>query len=323
MAERLAFAARLTSLEAIFVLSGIVLAVFGGFTFADRRNPARIGTGCFWILLGASFAFGSVLPAWANGALVIAMVAIDGFGRVRASAASTADAAPREVRVRPAHRLGRRIFIPVLMIPALTYASSLIPWGKSVDPNRVVFVSLAYASVLSAAAALAISRARPVELIHEGRRLAEAIGAVVILPQLLASLGTLFRVAGVGDVIARIVSAVIPAGNLFAVVGVCCLSIVGFTFIMGNSFAAFPVIMSGVGVPLLILPFGADPALVGALVLTCASCGTLCTPMAANFNMVPPALFEMRDPYGVIKIQAPYAAVMLLVHVALLWALIR
>jgi uncharacterized membrane protein len=50
--------------------------------------------------------------------------------------------------------------------------------------------------------------------------------------------------------------------------------------------------------------------------------GTLCTPMAANFNMVPATLFEMRDQYGVIKFQAPYAAVMLVVHVVLLWAIV-
>lgn len=319
MAPILALVGALASLEAIFVLSGVVLAVLGAFTLADHSNPARIGTGCFWILLGATFALGSVLPAWANGALVIALVAIDGFGRVRPSAhASTTHGD----RVRAAERFGRRIFLPVLLIPMLVYASSLVPWGPGVEPNRVVFVSLGYASVLAAAAALALTRAHPRELIHEGRRLAEAVGAVVILPQLLASLGTLFRAAGVGDVIARIARTIVPAGSLFAVVLVCCLGIVAFTFIMGNSFAAFPVIMAGVGIPLLVTPFRADPALVGALVLTCASCGTLCTPMAANFNMVPPALFEMRDPYGVIRYQVPYAAVMLLVHVALLLALV-
>ena len=91
---------------------------------------------------------------------------------------------------------------------------------------------------------------------------------------------------------------------------------------MGNSFAAFPVIMAGIGVPLLIKPFGADPALVSVILLTCASCGTLCTPMAANFNMVPPALFEMRDRYGVINFQAPFAAAMFIVHVVLLWTLV-
>jgi uncharacterized membrane protein len=320
MQALLTLAGWLTSLDAIFALSGIVLMIIGGYTLGDRANSARIGTGMFWILLGVAFAFGSILPAWVTGVLVIAMAAIDGFGRVRRGAYNEATHADR---VRAANRFGGWIFVPVLMIPALTYASSLAPWGQGVDPNRIVFVSLGYASLLAAIVALALTRARPVELVHEGRRLADAIGAVVILPQLLASLGTLFRTAGVGDVIAKIVTAVIPEGNLFAVVLVCCLSIVGFTFIMGNSFAAFPVIMAGIGVPLLIKPFNADPALVGAIVLTCASCGTLCTPMAANFNMVPPALFEMRDQYGVIKYQAPFAAVMLMVHIVLLWALVR
>jgi uncharacterized membrane protein len=308
-----------TSLEAIFVLSGIVLIGIGAFTFLDRANPARIGTGLFWVLLGIAFAFGAVLPSWLTGLLVIAMVAIDGLGLVRHGAYGEAS---HEEKVRAADRFGWRILLPVLMIPALTYGASFLPWDPGVEVNRIVFVPLGYASILAAFVALAITRARPIELAHEGRRLADAIGAVVILPQLLASLGTLFKAAGVGDVVAKIASAVVPTGNLFAVVLVCCLSVACFTFVLGNSFGAFPVIMAGVGVPLLVRPFGADPALVGALVITCASCGTLCTPMAANFNMVPPALFEMRDQYGVIKYQAPYAAVMFVVHVALMWGLV-
>src|SRR5207245_6927978 len=117
-------------------------------------------------------------------------------------------------RVRAANRFRWRIFLPVLTIPALTYALSLVPWGQGIDPNRIVFVSLGYSSVLAVAVAVALTQARPVELVYEGRRLADAMGAVVILPQLLASLGTLFKTAGVGDVIAKIVEAVIPTGNL-------------------------------------------------------------------------------------------------------------
>ena len=311
--------AALTSLEAVYVISGLLLIVFAGFTFADRSNASRVGTGLFWALLGAAFAFGGILPAWVTGALVIGMVVVDGLGLMGQGAHGEAS---REEQVRRADRLGWRILLPVLTIPALTYSLSLVPWGEGVGGDRVVFVSLGYASVAGAIVALALTKARPIELVDEGRRLADAIGAVVILPQLLASLGTLFTRAGVGGVIAMIVSAVIPEGSLFAVVLACCLSIVAFTAVMGNSFAAFPVIMAGVGVPLLIVPFDADPALVGVTLLTCASCGTLCTPMAANFNIVPPALFEMRDRYGVIKFQAPYAAVMFVVHVAVLWVLV-
>lgn len=309
----------LLSLEVIFVMSGVVLVVFGAFTFADRANTARVGTGLFWTLLGVAFALGSYMPSWLTGLLVVAMVLLDTFGLVRRGEYGEAS---REEKARGADRFGYWIFLPVMMIPAITYGASLLVSAPGIDGTRVVFVSLGYASVLAGLVALTLTRARPALLVHEGRRLADAIGAVVILPQLLASLGTLFRVAGVGDVIKGLVTSVVPEGSLFAVVLVCCASVATFTFIMGNSFAAFPVIMSGIAIPLLVLPFGADAALVGVMVLTAASSGTLCTPMAANFNMVPPALFEMRDQYGVVKFQAPYAAAMFVAHVVLLWALV-
>jgi uncharacterized membrane protein len=309
----------LTSLDAVFVASGAVLLVFAGFTLADRTNPSRVGTAVFWGLLGLSFALGSVLPAWATGTLVVSMAVVDGLGLVRHGIPKEAAA---DERVRSANRFGWRIFLPVLMIPLLTYLPSLISWGPGVSGDRVVFVSLGYASLAAGIVAWALTRARPVALVHEGRRLADAIGAVVILPQLLASLGTLFTAAGVGKAIAKAVGVVIPAGNALAVSFACCLTIAAFTFVMGNSFAALPVIMSGLGVPLLVEGFHVDAGAVGLILLTAASCGTLCTPMAANFNIVPAALFEMRDPYGVIKFQAPYAAAMFAVHVVLLWLLI-
>jgi uncharacterized membrane protein len=199
---------------------------------------------------------------------------------------------------------------------------SLIPWGPGVSADRIVFVSLGYASIAAGIVAWLLTRSRPIALVHEGRRLADAIGAVVILPQLLASLGTLFTAAGVGKAIAKAVGLVVPTGSPFAVAFATCLTIAAFTFVMGNSFAALPVIMAGLGIPLLVQQFHVDPGAVGLILLTGASCGTLCTPMAANFNIVPAALFEMRDPYGVIKFQAPFAAAMFVVHVLLLWGLI-
>jgi uncharacterized membrane protein len=309
----------LTSLDAVFVGSGALLLVFAVYTLTDRTNPSRVGTGVFWGLLGVSFALGSVLPAWATGSLVVAMAVVDGLGLVKHGVHKEATA---DERGRAADRFGWRIFLPVLMIPALTYIPSLIPWGPGVSGDRIVFVSLGYASITAGIVAWLLTRSRPIALVHEGRRLADAIGAVVILPQLLASLGTLFTAAGVGKAIARAVGLVVPSGSPLAVVFACCLTIAAFTFVMGNSFAALPVIMSGLGIPLLVQQFHLDAGAVGLILLTVASCGTLCTPMAANFNIVPAALFEMRDPYGVIKFQAPYAAAMFVVHVVLLWLLI-
>jgi uncharacterized membrane protein len=310
--------ASLFNLELAYVATGVVLVVFAGFTAADRGNPARLGTALFWFVLGILFALGSHLPAWLNGVLVVALVAIDGLGRVRTG--EYREARPAE-RAASAERFGLLLFLPVLLIPALTFAVSLVFEGPGYVANDVLYVGLGASSVLAAALALFITRARPVWLIHDGRRLADAIGALIILPQLLAALGEVFKAAGVGAVIASSITAVIPTDSLLAAVLVCCGSVALFTFIMGNSFAAFPVIMAGIGVPLLIEPFGVNPALVGILTITVASCGTLCTPMAANFNLVPPALLEMRDRYGVIKFQVPFAAAMFAAHVLLLWGL--
>ena len=51
-------------------------------------------------------------------------------------------------------------------------------------------------------------------------------------------------------------------------------------------------------------------------------CGTLMTPMAANFNIVPAALLELRDEYGVIKAQVPTALLLLATNVVLMYFLV-
>ena len=310
--------AGLFDLEVVYVATGAVLVVFAGATLTDRANRARIGTALFWLVLGVLFALGSHLPAAVNGALVVGLVALDGLGLVRQG--DYREAAPAE-RAAAAERHGAWLFLPVLLIPTLTYAATLVFRGPGYAPNDVLYVGLGLSSAIATAVALVVTRQRPALLAQDGRRLADAIGAVLILPQLLAALGDVFKRAGVGDVIASGVAAVIPTDSLFAVVLVACGGIAVFTFVMGNSFAAFPVIMAGIGVPLLIEPFGLSPALVGIMLLTVASCGTLCTPMAANFNLVPPALLEMRDRHGVIKFQLPVAASLFAVHVLLLWGL--
>ena len=91
-----------------------------------------------------------------------------------------------------------------------------------------------------------------------------------------------------------------------------------FTAIMGNGFAAFSVITVGIGIPFLINQ-GANPLVVGAMGLTAGYCGTLMTPMAANFNIMPAALLETKNKYGIIKMQLPYAIAMLIAHIILMY----
>jgi uncharacterized membrane protein len=48
-------------------------------------------------------------------------------------------------------------------------------------------------------------------------------------------------------------------------------------------------------------------------------CGTLMTPMAANFNIVPAALLELPDRNAVIKAQVPTGVLLLIANIFLLY----
>jgi hypothetical protein len=119
--------------------------------------------------------------------------------------------------------------------------------------------------------------------------------------------------------IGALVSAIIPEGSIFLAVLLYALGMVAFTMIMGNAFAAFPVMAAAIGVPILIQADASNPAVIGAVGMLSGFCGTLMTPMAANFNIVPAALLELKNQYGVIKVQVPTALAMLAVNIAILY----
>mgnify|MGYP002536851814 FL=1 len=87
-----------------------------------------------------------------------------------------------------------------------------------------------------------------------------------------------------------------------------------FTMIMGNAFAAITVMTVGIGAPF-VLAYGANPVVIGMIALTCGYCGTLMTPMAANFNIVPVAILNMKDRWGVIKNQVLVGLIMLVFQI--------
>jgi uncharacterized membrane protein len=93
------------------------------------------------------------------------------------------------------------------------------------------------------------------------------------------------------------------------------------TMVMGNAFAAFPVIAIGIGLPVLVSQHHADPAPLAALGMLAGYCGTLLTPMAANFNIVPVALLGLRDQHAVIRAQAMTALPLFACNLVLLFML--
>jgi uncharacterized membrane protein len=315
------------SLDGVYAMTGAVLFIFAAMTWRDRTNPHRVTSGGFWFLLGIIFAFGSILPHWVTGLLVVSLVALDGAKRVTASKFEESSAEEKERR---AERLKSKIFLPVLSIPVVVFGFALAARYfnlkesfLNLDVTGAALVGLGMGGVAAMALALWITGGSPRQMMNEGRRINDAIGTVSILPQLLASLGVIFAAAKIGNLIAQGITAIVPEGNLFLLVLCNCLGMALFTLVTGNSFAAFPVIATGVLSPLIIQPFGVDPALAGIITLTAGSSGTLMTPMAANFNIVPAGLLNMKDKYGVIKFQLPYGLAMWTLHVLLLWGMIK
>ena len=306
------------SLETVYLLTGLVLFAFAWLTFIDKHHPRPAGSAAFWFILGVIFIFGTHLPHAIIGLLVLTLVALDGANRVRPGATQQQQEAPQTRDV-----IGNRIFLPVLTIPIVTICFALVFRLRHLDVTEGALIGLGFGGLAAMLVALRLTRASIRTLLNDGRRLNECMGPVNILPQLLASLGVIFAAAGVGQIIANYIVHIVPRDHLFLLVLANCLAMFLFTIVMGNSFAAFPVITAGVLVPLIIQPFGVDPAMVAIITLTAGSSGTLITPMAANFNIVPAALLEMRNPTGVLKFQLPFALTLWPLHVLLMYLLIR
>lgn len=306
------------TLTFVYILAGLTFALFAGLGFMDRSNPKRFGNAAFWGLLALSMLAGDYLGDFGNGLLVLALVAIAGAGQIGRAPGGEV---PAEVQAERAVRYGNFLLLVALIIPAVALAGTfLFKWVPGLaDPNQATLISLA----LGVLAALAVGMARlrsPLMLpAQQGRRLLDAVGWAAVLPQMLASLGAVFALAGVGEVVGGLIGTAIPQGSLFGAVLAFGLGMALFTMVMGNAFAAFPVMMAAVGLPLLIKQYHGDPAVVAAIGMLAGFCGTLMTPMAANFNLVPAALLELKSPYGVIRAQIGTAVPLLAVNIVFIW----
>jgi uncharacterized membrane protein len=310
------------TLQWIYWLTGAYLAAIAWRGVRDRGNPRRLATGGFWALLSLSFLAGERLPAERMGLVVVALALIAGLGGVRLGSYAESSVAEKAAEAR---RLGNRLFGPALLIPGVTLLCAIglkqveLAGRPLLDPQHTTLVALGLACVVATLAACRLTRQSPWSAVEQSRRLIDAIGWAALLPLLLATLGSVFAAAGVGDAVAALVGAVIPVEQRFVVVLAYALGMALFTIIMGNAFAAFPVMTAGIAVPLLVGLHGAEPASLAAIGMLSGYCGTLMTPMAANFNLVPVALLELDDPYAVIRAQLPTGLVLLAVNVLLMY----
>ena len=289
-------------LEIIYIIMGLITIYTGIKNARDKENPNKVGTAVFWCALGIVLAFGRWIPPMVDGALIIIMTIPAILRKVGVGASSAPTAEYSESIF---NKVGMKIFLPALSIGVFAVGFAIFL------PQLGAIVGIGCGIIVSIILLMAFNRDNtPGVFLQDSERLLSQVGPLSMLPMLLASLGAIFTAAGVGDVIAGIVGKIIPAGNVNLGIVVFAIAMALFTIIMGNGFAAITVITVGIGAPF-VLAYGANPVIIGMIALTCGYCGTLSTPMAANFNIVPVAMLEMKDKWGVIKNQVVPAILLL------------
>lgn len=314
------------TLAHVYGLAGLFFGAIALLSAWDRTNPRRMINALFWGLMAVSFLFGERIGDLGNGVLATSLVMLGALGLGKGAAALPSG----DSRLALARRHGNLLFLPALIIPTTALAGTLLvrqtAWAASwIDPAQATLICLAIGALIAVGVLMIWLRPPPLAPLKEAQRLLETVGWAAILPQMLAALGAVFLAAGVGEDIGRLASLWLPLETRTTAVIAYCLGMALFTIMMGNAFAAFPVMTAAIGLPILIKGFGGDPAAVCAIGMLAGFCGTLLTPMAANFNVVPANLLDLPDRRrafnGVIRAQAPTAMALLLVNILLMNAL--
>lgn len=311
------------SLTPLYLLMGAYFALIAVRAARDAGKSRRAGRSAFFAILACLLMVGDWLPPAWSGVLVLVLALIAGFGlphHVSASAAASPVSVDR----------GYSLLLPVLVIPVATVVLTLslpmlhLDGAPLFDKATAALYGLSTACLLALALALWMTRESPVMALGRGGELLEAVGWAFVLPLLLAVLGTLFAKAGVGTALAEVIGLLLPLDVRWVAVLAYGLGMALLTMAMGNAFAAFPVIAGGIGMPFLVEMHGAHPAPMAAIGMLSGYCGTLMTPMAANFNLVPVALLDLHDRNAVIRAQTPTALPLLAGNLCLLlWLCFR
>ncbi|QLK86323.1 DUF979 domain-containing protein [Staphylococcus sp. 17KM0847] len=295
-------------LEFFYILIGLQLLYTALRVLKAPGNPKKYGTALFWFLLALTFMIGPYIPKAITGACILGMGVLTLFKQVQII--NIVDVTENEGE-QGAQKYGNKLFLPAIVLAVVAViVSNWTPFGGA--------IGLGVASVVGVIFAYFLIKPKMKYILYDSDRLTQQVGTVGILPQFLTALGVLFTVSGVGDVISNGISSFLPHNNHFIGATAYILGMVLFTMLMGNAFAAFTVITASIGIPFVIAQ-GGDPVIAGALAMTGGFCGTLLTPMAANFNTLPVALLEMKSEFSVIKAQAPVALILIGVHIVLMY----
>lgn len=311
------------TLEPAFWLLALFFAVVALVCF-QRNEWLR---GAFWLALGALFVLAPYLPSVWTGALVL-LSSMLAFAANSQRVSDTDAKAQEALAAERSLALGRRLLKPAIALPLVTVALTLLlralhgEVAFSFSLNDAPLIGLCGAAMLVLLVACLDLKFAPQQSAILGARVLNQIGWPVLLPMLLAILGAVYAKSGVGDALAAHLNGIFPTDNRYACVALFGVSMALLTMLLGNAFAAFPVVLAAVGIPLVVKLHHGDPIVMSALGMLSGYCGTLMTPLAANFNLVPVVLLDIQDRNAVIKAQIPTALWLLAGNVGLLCLLV-
>ena len=304
----------------------LLAALFGVVAIVCFQRGSSL-RGTFWLTLAGLFVLAPMLPPVWTGALVL-------LSSVLAFAANSERIPDSDAKLQEASSaerslaLGIKLLKPAIALPLITVAITLIlrmiHGQGSFDfvLNDAPLIGLCLAAIIVLIAACIDLKFAPQKSAVLGARVLNQIGWPVLLPMLLAILGAIYAKSGVGDALAVHLNGVFPTDNRYACVALFGVSMALLTMLLGNAFAAFPVVLAAVGIPLVVKMHDGDPIVMSAVGMLCGYCGTLMTPLAANFNLVPVVLLDIDDRNAVIKAQIPTALWLLAGNVGLLCMLV-
>lgn len=321
----------------LYWLASFILFFVAIIIWKDKKDERYFTKGLFWFLYGILFLIGDWTYQLINnkklinvtvGVLVIILSLI--------ASTSTMKSAPFKIPTKnfvSSRDLEKKIFFPIILIPVITMIGIiflktnnsgyffLFGSGKY-QAVLVSLFSITIGTILGLVVACKITQETPLQSLQQTGKVLNAVGWTFMLPQVLAILGLLSNQSGMGTAISWLADS-LYIQNRFITVALYVLSMALFSMIMGNSFASFPIISSGIGIPILINKYGGNPEVVASIGMLSGYCGTLMTPMAANFNIIPTVLLNIPDKYAVIKTQIPTSVSILIINIFLLYYLMR
>jgi uncharacterized membrane protein len=310
------------SSEYLYWVAGALLIATSLIVARDQSHSRRGWSALFWSDLGLLFIAGDRMPPAAVGCQVIGLTLIVALGGLKKGGTQPLSAT---VRRASALQLRSKLLLPLLAIPLITMYGSVALKNTRIgalpllDPENQTLAALGVACFVAVLVACRVTRDTLTQSVRQSRELTDSIGWTLVLPQMLGMLGMMFVRTGVGDSIAHLAATYIATDVRWIVVAVYSMGMAVFSMIMGGGGAAFPLMAGGIGVPILVGYFHGNPAVIAAFGMFSAFTGTLMTPMAAHFNLIPVALLELPDKYAVIRAQTPTALSILVVNTVLLY----